>query len=103
MKIYQILQDGIEAGYVQAVHKGAALTEAQCVIEEWGKQYGPQPPTWVLEAKEMYLWDAHYYTGTDVDSLAVGAVMGVLAYSAEDVRRRAPDDYDVYKVSKSRV
>lgn len=103
MKIYQILQDGVEAGYVQALHEGAALTEAQRVIEEWGKQYGPQPPQWQVEAKEMYLWDAHYYTGTRVDTLAVGAVMRVLAYSAEDLRRRAPEGYDVYKVSKSRL
>ncbi len=33
MKIYQILQEGVEGGYVHALHEGAALAEAQRVIE----------------------------------------------------------------------
>jgi hypothetical protein len=102
-KVYQILLDGVEAGYVQASHESAALTEAQRVIEEWGKQYGPIPPQWQLEAKEIYLWDAKFYTGTTMEDMTVGAALRVLAYSVEDVRRRTPDGYHVYEVNKSRM
>lgn len=103
MKIYQILLDGVEAGHVQALHEGAALVEAQHVIEGWCKQYGPRPPQWQLEAREMYLWDAKFYTGTTVESLSVGAAIGVLGYSEADVRRRAPHGYDVYEICRSRL
>lgn len=103
MKIYQILQDGVEGGYVHALHGGAALAEAQRVIEGWGKQYGPLPPQWQLETKEMHLWDILFYTGSTPQTLSVGASMGVLAYSEEDARKRAPNGYCVYGVKKSKV
>lgn len=103
MKIYQILIDGVEGGYLQALHKEAALTEAREITNGWSEQYGPRPPQWELEAKEMYLWDAKFYTGTTAESVAVGAALGVLAYDEADVRRRAPQGYDVYEVRRSKL
>ena len=102
MKIYQILMDGAEGGYLQAQHKEAALTEAREITKGWGKEYGPRPPMWVLDAKEMYLWDVKFYMGTTLEDMTVGAALGVLAYDEADVRRRAPHGCDVYEVRKSR-
>lgn len=102
MKIYQILMDGLEGGYLQAPHKEAALTQVREIIEEWGEQYGPRPPQWKLEAKEMYLWDAKFYTGTILEDMTVGASLRVLAYDEADVRRRAPHGYDVYEVCRNK-
>ena len=104
MRIFQVLLDGVEAGYLCALHEGPALREASRIIEGWRQEPGPPPPPWAVSLKEMYMWEVRFYTKMmwrGANTSMIGTILGTLGYDEGDVEKRVDPSYIVTKVSRA--